>query len=244
MAQESFEAWWNGLGIVTRLFLAAAVISTVGFSSGMIPAELIVVELSDTLWKLQLWRPISACVFLGKVGFPWLINLAMFVVYLDRNDKDFVGRTADLVWMIFIIIGVLHLVGALLVGLRLLSFAFSMALVWVWCRRHEDARLSLYMFSFSGTMFPWVMVAFHALLGQSIVDDIIGIIAGHAYYFAADMLPKTHGINLIHTPAFLYRWIPRQNLGAYTVFGSSTRPTPAAADAGAHRWGGGRALGG
>lgn len=34
--------------------------------------------------------------------------------------------------------------------------------------------------------------------------DILGVVAGHIYYFLLDVLPNTKGWNLIQTPSILY----------------------------------------
>jgi hypothetical protein len=245
---ESFEAWWAGLGLVTKFTLIACVLTTGSFSLGMVRPDLLIVDFYNMVWQLQLWRPITASFLLGKFGFPWLIAVAMMVMYVGKHEEDHAGRPADMVWMMVLLIAALH-VCAFFLGMPIVSFALSMSLVWIWCRRHEDAVLKIYMFSFKASTFPWALLIFHLVLGQSVVDDLVGILCGHAYFFAADMLPRTHHRVLIKTPQWLVNLLPPTRMGAYTVHA----PAQARAAAGfpapgqperRHDWGRGNALGG
>ena len=62
-------------------------------------------------------------------------------------------------------------------------------------------------FRFTGIYMPWVLVAFHVLIARSPVTDLIGIAAGHVYYFLQEVLPAAEtpfrGKRFLHTPGFL-----------------------------------------
>ena len=241
---ETFEAWWATIGIVTKVLMIISIFTTASFSFGFISPYSFTIDWSSFVWNLQLWRPITSMLFLGKFGFPWLINIAMMVMYLRKHeDEDFQGRTADLVWMIFILCASLHFV-AFFLGLPLVSHAFSMSLVWIFCKRHEDAQLKIMSFAVRASLFPWAMTAFHLILGQDWFSDVVGIVGGHVYFFLADILPKTHNITLIRTPALLYQWFPKKQLTAFSVHAPPIHRAFAENGAGPHTWGTGRTLGG
>jgi hypothetical protein len=242
---ESFEAWWGKLGPFTKGSLVISAVLTIAMTFGIVSPYYYIVDFESLFWKLHLWRPVTSCLFLGKLGFPFLMNLAMLVMYTANNEEEFAGRPADFAWLITVVVFVLHLVGGFLLGAPILSFGYIMALVWIFCKRHEEAQLSIYMFSFKASFFPWALMLFHLCLGMSIVDDLVGIVAGHTYIFFTDILPKTHGLNLLPTPRFYYSWLPNQRLMPRGV----DVHIPAARAGGAnqqpqqHRWGGGRTLG-
>jgi hypothetical protein len=65
------------------------------------------------------------------------------------------------------------------------------------------------------------------------------------YYFAADVLPKTHGTTLVWTPRWLLGYFPNERMGAYTVHApGAARAMPAPGQPQRHAWGQGHALGG
>lgn len=237
---ESFEAWWSSLGNITKFCLITAVLCSMGFTMQIVPPQLLLIDFEAMVWQLQIWRPITATFFLGKFSFAWLMGVAMLVMTVKRHeDNDFVGRKGDLAWMMVLISAALHLI-AWLMGMKLVSFAFLMALTWVWCKRNPDAQLSIYMFAFKAIYYPWFFMVFHMLMGMSIVDDIVGIVGGHLFLFLADILPRTHNIHLVKTPAFVTNAFG--NMGAPSwQRGHLPRE---AQQQGRHQWGGGgRALG-
>jgi hypothetical protein len=246
----SFEEWWAKQGTVTKFTIMASVGLTVAYTFELIDARLFTVSLRRTFFGLEIWRPITACYFLGKLSFNFLIFLANLVIYTSKNEEYYLGRMGDMVWMLIVTITMLH-VGAFFLDMEILSHSFIMVLLWIWCRRHEDARLSLYMFTFRATTFPWVLVAFNLIVQRdkvgSLVQDLLGIVVGHAFFFLADMLPATHNMQLVRTPQFLYRFFPNERVGAYTVHAPGqprqANPNfPAPGQPQRHNWGQGRPL--
>jgi hypothetical protein len=238
---ESFESWWNGLGRLTQATLVISFFCTLSLQFGMSP-YLYVADLTSTFTKLQIWRPITSMVFLGKFGFPWLLGLAMLVMYMKQQEDEHVGRRADFIWMLAIVGSALQLI-AFVADMQLLAFAFTMSLVWIWCQRHEDQQLKIYMFTFRAKIFPWALVGFHLLLGQSVFDDLAGIAAGHLYFFLHDTHPQlTGGRSYLETPQWLLRLVPNQRLGVHTVHQAGA-PMAAQQPEARRQWGQGRALG-
>lgn len=247
---QSFEAWYNALPRVTRLILVATVVITAVSTFGLISPYWLVLTRSFLI-DLQWWRPLTATLFLGNFSFPWLMSVGMLLTYLKYNEEnDFKGKTADFVWMLLVLMIGLTVLGVLF-QLPIVSFAFMMALCWVFCKRNPALRLSLLGFEFNANVFPWVLMGFHVILGQGILEDVCGIVVGHLFVFLRDVLPATHGHRLLETPLWLKRRIPELgNPGFQTLhpevhpqdarFGQRNAPQQ---DPGRHNWGRGRPLG-
>lgn len=241
---ESFESWWATLGPITKFTLIFSFLCTAVASSGMVNPMLLLVDFNATVFSLQLWRLLTATFLLGKFSFPWLMAFAMLVTYMKyHEDTNFRGKKADFVWMLAVIIAFLHLCGWLL-DMQLLSFSFTMALCWIFCKRNPTWKMSLYFFNFDANIFPWALLLFHVVIGQGLVEDLVGIVAGHGFLFLHDMMPKTHGTNILDTPQFLYNWMPNEKLMPGGVhFAPAARAVPGQAAPARHVWGQGRALG-
>eukprot|EP01018_Ginkgo_biloba_P016379 Gb_10516 [translate_table: standard] len=50
---------------------------------------------------------------------------------------------------------------------------------------------------------PWVLLGFSVLVGSSPWVDLLGMVAGHAYYFLEDVYPIMTGRRLLRTPAII-----------------------------------------
>ena len=61
-------------------------------------------------------------------------------------------------------------------------------MVYVWGRRNQYVNMSfLGLFSFTAPYLPWVLLIFSVMLGSSPVVDLLGMAAGHVYYFFEDV---------------------------------------------------------
>lgn len=51
---------------------------------------------------------------------------------------------------------------------------------------------------------PWAMLALDVIFGSKIMPDLLGIIAGHLYYFLTVLHPLATGKNYLKTPKWVY----------------------------------------
>ena len=162
------------------------------------------------------------------------------------------GNVADYCWML--LLGMCTLLGlGSLVGMPILSLSLFMMVVYVWSKRHPGEQVTFYMFRMEAQYLPWCMIIFSFVVGNDIVPDLMGIAAGHLYYFLQEELPGAEtvfkGWHALRTPSVLYTaWgVPPTNAAAAVV-----RMRQAQAGAGGpqapvqrgHLWGQGQALGG
>ena len=51
---------------------------------------------------------------------------------------------------------------------------------------------------------PWAMLALDVIFGSPLVPDLLGILAGHLYYFLTVLHPLAGGKNILRTPFWMY----------------------------------------
>jgi len=51
---------------------------------------------------------------------------------------------------------------------------------------------------------PWAMLALDVIFGSPLLPDLMGIIAGHLYYFLSVLHPLSGGRNILKTPIWVY----------------------------------------
>ena len=54
--------------------------------------------------------------------------------------------------------------------------------------------------TFTAPYLPWVLLGFSLMLGSSPLVDLLGMGAGHLYYFFHDVYPQMTGRRLLRTP--------------------------------------------
>jgi hypothetical protein len=93
-------------------------------------------------------------------------------------------------------------------------------------------------------MVPWVMIAWHFLVEDTYLLELLGIATAHLYYYIIDVLPRTPGPL---AGARLYLTTPAVVVHAFGSMqtGFAARQPGAARGANVppqHRWGGGRRM--
>ncbi|XWS19434.1 hypothetical protein CRYUN_Cryun31cG0015500 [Craigia yunnanensis] len=138
--------------------------------------------------------------------------LARYCKLLEENS--FRGRTADFFYML--LFGASVLTGIVLIGgmipylsesfakIIFLSNSLTFMMVYVWSKQNPFIHMSfLGLFTFTAAYLPWVLLGFSVLVGASAWVDLLGMIAGHAYYFLEDVYPRMTGRQPLKTPSFI-----------------------------------------
>lgn len=55
-----------------------------------------------------------------------------------------------------------------------------------------------------GFYLPWALLALDLIFGASLMEDIIGMVAGHLYYFLTVLHPLAGGKYIFKTPLWVY----------------------------------------
>eukprot|EP01137_Pigoraptor_chileana_P030043 Opistho-2@1300 len=243
--ETDIPAWYRGVPTVTKWWLTGAFVLTLAANFNLISAYYLILDWENFAHKFQFWRIITAFLFMGKLGFPFLINLIFLYQYSRQNEDGlYGGRRADYVFQLSFMVIVLLIVGFLW-PLRILGLALILANLYVWCQVNADVVVSFYFgLKFKATYFPWVLAAFNVLLGGDAFNELLGIAVGHLYYVLEYKFPETGGRRILHTPQFLYSLFP--NTRASGVHGFAAPPPRQAAQPqaeGRRDWGRGNVLG-
>ncbi|KAJ1487681.1 Der1-like family-domain-containing protein [Baffinella frigidus] len=77
---DSPQAWYMSLPKVTRGWFTACVASTILAAVGMIQPGTIHLDWHAIIYRFQIWRIITNFCFLGKFGWPFVMNLIFMVL--------------------------------------------------------------------------------------------------------------------------------------------------------------------
>jgi Derlin-2/3 len=254
------QDWFRDIPIVTKILLISTV-GTAALASFKLLNPMVFIFHWDSIYsKFEIWRFFTAFMFAGTFSFPFLMHTYMLYQNSVRYEANPFntgarGTSADYLWMIlFTMIPICIL--SHLFGLIILAEPLLYVIMYVWSRREPEAQANIFGFKFQASYLPWVYVAIRMLMGNSIVGPLIGIAAGHLYYFLVDVLPASHGYNLIQTPEFcisFVEWTTGFTHPANITAVPSAGRRPAGGEAphgnagvfprGGYNWGSGRVLG-
>ncbi|KAM9797886.1 derlin-1 [Neosynchiropus ocellatus] len=244
--------WFRSIPLITRTWFAASIAVPLVGKLGLIsPMNLI---LSPTLFlnRFHLWRPVTAALYFPvypNTGFLFLVNMYFLYHYSTRLETGvFDGRPADYAflllfnWICIVITG-------LLLNMELLMIPLIMSVLYIWAQFNKDTIVSFWFGTrFKAHYLPWVILIFNYLIGGSFVNELIGNLVGHLYFFLMFKYPMDlGGRSFLTTPEFMYRFLPNRR-GGVSGFGAPPSRRPAAPEQAAgggrrHNWGQGFRLG-
>merc|ERR1711959_11992 len=134
-------------------------------------------------------------------GLDYVFHMFFLVRYCRLLEENtFRGRTADFFFML-LFGATLMTAAAPFLNVHFLGSSLTFMMVYVWGYLNEHVRMSfLGLFNFNAPYLPWVLLFFSLLLGASPVMDLLGVAAGHIYYFLEFVYPRMRGVRLLKTP--------------------------------------------
>eukprot|EP01063_Lacrimia_lanifica_P023175 TRINITY_DN30661_c0_g1_i1.p1 TRINITY_DN30661_c0_g1~~TRINITY_DN30661_c0_g1_i1.p1 ORF type:complete len:240 (+),score=57.21 TRINITY_DN30661_c0_g1_i1:45-764(+) len=207
-------AWLVSLPVVTRTLLSAAVVLSVLTTCRVVAPDRLC--LPRTAWEAaEVWRYVTNMVYRGNIGMGFLMSAYFFTSASTRCERDvFEGDTARYVWFLAVSCGMLaplcYACGAYFLGGCVVPL-----LIFVSCRTHPHAVMQFFLgIQVQALYFPLVLMGLDLLLGQSILNNVLGCLVGHLYVYHCHLTPRDRALG---TAAYLPcehlytvpRWVDR-----------------------------------
>jgi Derlin-2/3 len=205
----ALEDWYKQLPIVTRTYVTLAFLTTAGCALEIITPFNVYFNTKLIIDKWEVWRLFTNFLYFGNLGLDFVFHMFFLIKYCKSLEEgSFRGRTADFVWMLTFGAVMLTVI-APFVNIQFLGSSLTFMMVYVWGRRHQYVNLSfLGIFNFTAPYLPWVLLAFSLMLGSSPVVDLMGMAAGHVYYYLEDVYPRITGRRPLRTPLMIKALFP------------------------------------
>lgn len=177
-------------GVRYHLFGIAA--TTVVALSGLVDAEkTFTLDVPSTIFRFQLWRPVTAACFLGTPSMTWATSIFLVIKYGCELERE-VGSAAYAKFLILQVL-LLVIIGSA-AGLPLISESLVTAIIYASSRLHPFADI---VFQF-GTkikywMLPYGLMVVSMLEAKSIaavIPHVVGVLAAHVHHFFAVVWPR------------------------------------------------------
>jgi len=205
--ESSLELFWKSYQKTppfTKAYLTASFGITVAAyltNKNQFP-ESCLFKLHETIFKGQIWRPITAFLNFGPFGVGYIMTAQFVWTYMATLERLNYDKPYD--FWVMILFGCSSMVAGysmLNIPPRYLGHNLSTFLVYVWSRYHEGMEVNLMeLFNARAEMLPWFFLAQTALLeGELPILDLLGILFGHIYHHC-----KT--TQVLKTPQFIVNW--------------------------------------
>ncbi|GMH18053.1 hypothetical protein Nepgr_019894 [Nepenthes gracilis] len=209
--------WYNSLPPISKTYGTVCLLFTTASSLGLYHPAYIALLYAPVFKRFQIWRLFTNFFFLGGFSINFGIRLLMIARYgVQLEQVPFNRRTADFLWMI--IFGALVLLALAAIPLLwspFLGVSLVFMLVYVWSREFPNALINIYgLFTLKGFYLPWVMLGLDVIFGSPLLPNLLGMFAGHLYYFLTVLHPLAGGKNILKTPTWVHKLVRRWRIGA------------------------------
>ncbi|CAH9059363.1 unnamed protein product [Cuscuta europaea] len=165
---QAVEEWYKQMPIITRSYLTAAILTTIGCSLEIIsPSNLCLIP-KPVVKHYQFWRLITNFLYFRKMDLDFLFHMFFLARYCKLLEENtFRGKTADFFYML--LFGATVLTGIVLIGgmipyvsesfakIIFLSNSLTFMMVYVWSKQNPFIHMSfLGLFTFTAAYLPWV----------------------------------------------------------------------------------------
>lgn len=208
--------YYRDLPPVSKAYGVLCLMTSGAYELGLYYLQTIALSYGDVIKRFQVWRLVTNFFFLGPFSFTFAFRLLLIArhgVQLERGP--FHNRTADYVWMF--IFGALSLL--VMAIIPVLSDGFMGAslvfmIVYVWGREFPNDRLNIHgLFELKGFYLPWYMLGVDLILGNPLMEDLLGIAVGHLYYFLTVLYPLAGGRFNFGTPLWVHKLVAFSGVG-------------------------------
>lgn len=201
MNANIFTSQILGTPPITRfLFLAIIALMILVYINAIQPYTLYYSSLF--LRYMEVWRVITCFLYFGKPSLDVIIHITFLYRYSKMLEESFI-YTSDYLYLLMIVWGTLFIV-ANIFNISTLGTAFSSTITYIWTRKNPSAVVQIFGFiNFPAFYLPFIVPLFMLITEKKIlIEDILGILVGHFYFFFKDVYPK-FGQDIFKTPCFL-----------------------------------------
>mmetsp|Transcript_40039 Transcript_40039/g.45721 ORF Transcript_40039/g.45721 Transcript_40039/m.45721 type:complete len:233 (+) Transcript_40039:97-795(+) len=194
--------------IVTRNFLILSVLLTILCSIDIVPHVRLLFNTKLILQKYQVWRLFTNFLYFGPFGIHTCFELLIFYRYSTRLEAhNFRGRSID--YLYFILVGCTMLtIAAPFCGMFMMSSSLSFMLLYLWSRRKSGMQMWILGLRLTAPYVPWFFMFINFVMEVSLINDLMGVVVGHIYFYFEDIYPKlphSRGYRLFRTPKIFER---------------------------------------
>ncbi|KAG0439931.1 Derlin-1.2 [Dictyocoela muelleri] len=142
------------------------------------------------LKKLQLWRILTCFFYFGPMTFDNILHILFFCRYSKYLEEGFVNSKEYLNMMI--IVSTILFIIANFLNLSVLGPSLASTITYIWTKRNSTAQVIIFgCIVFPAFYMPFIFPIMNLISDNRIpVDEILGIIVGHTYYFFKFIAPR------------------------------------------------------
>nr|UXY88290.1 protein degradation protein DER1 [Cryptomonas curvata] len=202
-----FLNFLNSFPPVTRGFLIMSIsVNFLCFTNILKPMN-IFLNYKLVIDFFNLWRLFSHIFFFGQIGVKSFFYIFFFIRYSKALENfSFQGRGEDYLYLLFTGNSIMLLLKLFVPSANFLGPGITFMIVYIWGKKNAQQLINLVdILHIKGSSLPFLlMISSHFMKQKTLKLDIMGIIAGHLYYYLEEIYPRlSGGHRVISSPKIL-----------------------------------------
>lgn len=202
------EAWFKAMGVHTKTYFVLAMLTTLGATMGFVSPAWLYLDFDLVFKKFQLWRLFTCFIFFGKFSLPFIFSMFLLTKSMQNLEAGYYTGNAGAAEMTFLMASgaaVMLTFAYFWDGLFFLGMSMVFMVLYVWSRKDPYRQVTIWGFALPAWQYPFALLLLSMLLGSSPVQGVLGIVVGHMWHYANDIVPAVYGYQFLKTPEFLYQ---------------------------------------
>ena len=181
---QGLQNAYFGVPVFTRSWLSAIVAFAALNQIGLVPPEMLGLDATATVKRMQIWRPLTAASFLGGLG-PQLLQKCYYLVQFGCQLERALG-IAEFARVLASCAALLCIVCSTL-GMQFIGDGLIMAITVLTCNQSPDQQVNMYGLNIPCAYLPFAQLCMSYLFTQQIPwTDILGALVGYVNYMIND----------------------------------------------------------
>lgn len=215
---SSPQGWYKNLPPITRSILTITFFSTLLITFGMLNPWYILFDWEYIFRKAQIWRFLTSFFFVGPFSIGWIMSQWMFTSFSSKLERSgSVGSSSgSYLYFILILMTGINIIGTAFdypTGRKIGGSSLIFGIIYYWSKKFPTSLVSIWGFTLQAYQLPYALLFLDVLTGNSLIDDLIGLLAGHSYYYIRDIIYENNANNfLARTPKHFDKFVDYSSL--------------------------------
>lgn len=199
---------------ITRMYLILSILANIMCFAQIIKPIHLFLNFQLIIFHFNFWRLFSHAFFFGQIG----IKAFFYIFFFSRYSKalemySFQGKKENYLYLLIFGNSIMILFKLFIYEAQFLGPAITNMIVYLWGKKNAQQQINLVnILHIRGSSLPFVLTLSSLAMKQKTLKlDLLGIIAGHLYYYLEEIYPRLiGGQKILHAPGFFFLFFPKK----------------------------------
>jgi len=193
---------------ITRMYLILSILANIMCFAQIIKPIHLFLNFQLIIFHFNFWRLFSHAFFFGQIG----IKAFFYIFFFSRYSKalemySFQGKKENYLYLLIFGNSIMILFKLFIYEAQFLGPAITNMIVYLWGKKNAQQQINLVnILHIRGSSLPFVLTLSSLVMKQKTLKlDLLGIIAGHLYYYLEEIYPRLiGGQKILRAPGFFF----------------------------------------